>query len=262
MPKFAANLSMLFTDLPFIDRFNAAAEAGFAAVEYLFPYEYPAALLAEKLRENGLKQVLFNTAPGNTAAGEWGVAALPGRQDEARRDIDAALEYALALACPSVHVMAGVVPDGADRDRYRQTFIENLRYAADKFAPHGVNIMIEALSAKVKANYLFASQYQALELVNRIERPNVYIQLDFFHAQIVDGGLTQIIHHLGDRIGHIQIASVPARHEPDEGEINYPFLFDELDRVNYGGWIGCEYNPRGDTVAGLGWAKPWLKEKK
>ncbi|MFE8146929.1 hydroxypyruvate isomerase family protein [Brenneria goodwinii] len=262
MPKFAANLSMLFTDLPFLDRFKAAADAGFDAVEYLFPYEYPAPLLAEKLRENGLKQVLFNTAPGNIAAGEWGVAALPDRIDDARRDIDSALEYALALNCPSLLVMAGVVPVGADRDIYQQTFIDNLRYAADKFAQHGINIMIEALSAKVKQNYLFSSQYQALELLNLIDRPNVYIQLDFFHAQIVDGNLTQIIHDLDGRVGHIQIASVPARHEPDEGEINYPFLFEELDRVNYSGWIGCEYNPRGQTAAGLGWVKPWLKGKK
>ncbi|MBE5215437.1 hydroxypyruvate isomerase family protein [Pectobacterium quasiaquaticum] len=261
MPKFAANLSMLFTDVPFLDRFKAAADAGFTSVEYLFPYDYPAPLLAEKLRENGLKQVLFNTAPGNIAAGEWGVSALPDRIEDARRDIDNALEYALALNCPSVLVMGGVVPPGEDRAAYQQTFIDNLRYAADKFAPHGINIMIEALSAKVKPNYLFASQYQALELANLIDRPNVYIQLDFFHAQIVDGNLTQIIHDLADRIGHIQIASVPARHEPDEGEINYPFIFAELDRVNYSGWVGCEYNPRGKTEDGLGWAKPWLEKK-
>ncbi|MBJ7222115.1 MULTISPECIES: 2-oxo-tetronate isomerase [unclassified Brenneria] len=261
MPKFAANLSMLFTEVPFLDRFKAAADAGFEAVEYLFPYEYPASLLAEKLRENGLTQVLFNTAPGNIAAGEWGVAALPDRIDDARRDIDAALDYALALNCPSVLVMAGVVPVGADRAAYQQTFIDNLRYAADKFAPHGINIMIEALSAKVKPHYLFSSQYQALELANLIDRPNVYIQLDFFHAQIVDGNLTQIIHDLQGRVGHIQVASVPSRNEPDDEEINYPFLFATLDDVNYSGWIGCEYNPRGKTEAGLSWVKPWLKRK-
>ncbi|KAA8998559.1 hydroxypyruvate isomerase family protein [Affinibrenneria salicis] len=262
MPKFAANLSMMFTELPFLDRFQAAAQAGFQAVEYLFPYEYPAQELAEKLRLHGLSQVLFNSAPGDVPAGEWGLTALPGREEEARRDIRQALEYALALDCPSVHIMAGVVPAGADRADYQRTFIDNLRYAAQLFAPHNVNIMIEALSPGVKPGYLFASQHQALELANLIDRPNVYVQLDFFHAQIVDGNLTRLIHDLRGRYGHIQIASVPARHEPDEGEINYPFLFDELDRVNYSGWIGCEYNPRGDTLEGLGWLQPWLNARR
>lgn len=257
MPKFAANLSMQFTDVPFLERFKAAASAGFTAVEFLFPYEYPAELLAEKLRENGLRQVLFNTAPGNIAAGEWGRSALPGRRAEARQDIDTALDYARALGCPSVHIMAGVVPPGADRHEYEQTFISNLRYAADSFAPYGINIMLEALSPKIKPNYLMASQYQTLALLKQIDKPNVFIQLDFYHAQIVDGNLTQLIHDLGDHVGHIQIASVPDRHEPDEGEINYPYLFETLDRVNYSGWIGCEYHPRGETAQGLGWLKKW-----
>ncbi|WJY15233.1 hydroxypyruvate isomerase family protein [Pectobacteriaceae bacterium CE90] len=257
MPKFAANLSTLFTELPFLDRFQAAAEAGFNGVEFLFPYEYPAEVLAEKLQHYGLQQVLFNTSPGNIAAGEWGVTALPERVEDAHRDIDRALEYAIALNCPSVHIMASVIPEGADISLYQRTYIENIRYAADKFAPHNINIMLEALNPGLKPRYLLASQYQTLEMVNRIDRDNVWVQLDLYHAQIVDGNLTHIMREMQGRYGHIQIAAVPGRHEPDEGEINYPFLFEELDRLGYSGWIGCEYNPRGNTKEGLGWIKPW-----
>jgi hydroxypyruvate isomerase len=258
MPKFAANLSMMFTDRPFLDRFKAAADAGFKAVEFLFPYEFPAQTLAAKLKENGLQQVLFNTAPGDTSAGEWGLNALPGREQEARANLDAALEYAIALGCPSVHVMAGVVPVGQCSAKYRQTFIDNVRYAADKFAPHGINVLLEALSPAVKPNYLYSSQYQTAELVDLIDRPNVFIQLDTFHAQIVDGNLTRLIEKLNGRFAHVQIASLPDRHEPDEGEINYDYIFAVFDRLGYQGWIGCEYNPRGKTEEGLGWLKPYL----
>lgn len=258
MPKFAANLSMMFTEHSFLDRFDAAAAAGFKAVEFLFPYDYPADLLAEKLQQNGLQQVLFNTAPGDVGAGEWGLAALPGREQDARADIDRALEYAIALKCPNVHVMAGVVPPGEDIARYRETFISNIRYAADAFAPHGVKVLIEALSPPIKPNYLFSSQHQAAELVATIDRPNVFIQFDFFHAQLVDGNISNLIATLAGRYAHIQIASVPDRNEPDDGELNYPWLFAQLDKVGYQGWIGCEYKPRGETTAGLGWVKPYL----
>ncbi|WON78094.1 HPr family phosphocarrier protein [Serratia sp. UGAL515B_01] len=258
MPKFAANLSMMFTELPFLERFSAAAAAGFSAVEFLFPYDYSADLLAEKLRQNNLQQVLFNTAPGNVSDGEWGLAAIPGREQEARADIDRALEYAIALQCPNVHVMAGVVPPGEDIARYRETFITNLRYAADTFAHHGIKVMIEALSPQVKPNYLFSSQHQAAELVTAIERSNVFIQFDFFHAQLVDGNISHLLKSLAGRYAHIQIASVPDRSEPDDGELNYPWLFALLDKIGYQGWIGCEYKPRGETSAGLGWVKPYL----
>lgn len=257
MPKFAANLSMMFNEVPFLERFAAAAAQGFSAVEFLFPYDYPAELLAEKLREHGLQQVLFNTAHGDAAAGEWGLAALPGREQDARADIDRALTYAIALSCPCVHLMAGVVPAGADRQRYLDTFIANARYAADAFAPHGVKVLLEALSPPVKPDYLFASQHQVAEAVAAIGRPNVFIQFDFFHAQLVDGNISGLLETLAGRYAHIQIASVPDRHEPDEGELNYPWLFDRLDALGYPGWIGCEYRPRGDTAAGLGWLKPY-----
>ncbi|AYM89583.1 HPr family phosphocarrier protein [Serratia sp. 3ACOL1] len=258
MPKFAANLSMMFTEHSFLDRFDAAAAAGFKAVEFLFPYDYPADLLTEKLQQNGLQQVLFNTAPGDVGAGEWGLAVLPGREQDARADIDRALEYAIALKCPNVHVMAGVVPPGEDIARYRETFISNIRYAADAFAPHGIKVLIEALSPPIKPNYLFSSQHQAAELVATIDRPNVFIQFDFFHAQLVDGNISNLIATLAGRYAHIQIASVPDRNEPDDGELNYPWLFAQLDKVGYQGWIGCEYKPRGETTAGLGWVKPYL----
>lgn len=258
MPKFAANLSMMFTEVPFLERFKAASDAGFKAVEYLFPYDYPAQELADLLKKNGLQQVLFNTAPGDASAGEWGLNAIPGREKEARANLDQALEYALALNCPSVHVMAGVVPEGQSRAKYQQTFIDNVRYAADKFAPHGINVLIEALSPAVKPNYLFSSQFQSAELLDLIDRPNVFIQLDTFHAQIVDGNLTRLIEKLNGRFAHVQIASLPDRHEPDEGEINYDFIFSVFDRLGYQGWIGCEYNPRGKTEEGLAWVKPYL----
>lgn len=253
MPKFAANLSMMFTEVPFLDRFEAAAKAGFEYVEYLFPYEYPAEELKAKLDQYGLKQVLFNTAPGNVAAGEWGVSAIPGREAESHRDIDQALEYAIALGCPNVHVMAGVVPEGADRQKYQETFIQNVRYAADKFKPYGIKVLLEALSPQVKPNYLMASQYQTLEIVEKVQRENVFVQLDYFHAQNVDGNLTRLTEKLGNKFAHIQIASVPDRHEPDEGEINYTHIFNKLDEIGYDGWVGCEYNPRGKTEDGLGW---------
>ncbi|SQI43365.1 Hydroxypyruvate isomerase [Leminorella richardii] len=258
MPKFAANLSMMFNEVPFLERFEAAAKAGFKAVEFLFPYEYPAELLAEKLKQNGLKQVLFNTAPGDVAAGEWGLTALPGREREAREDIDRALEYAIALGCPNVHVMAGVVPEGADRLAHRKTFIDNIRYAADRFAPHGIKVLIEALSPPIKPNYLFSSQHQALALIEEINKPNAFVQLDFFHAQLVDGNVTNIIQSMAGRYAHIQIASVPERHEPDSGELDYNWIFNKLDEIGYQGWVGCEYKPRGETAAGLGWVKPYL----
>ncbi|MEG3112353.1 MULTISPECIES: HPr family phosphocarrier protein [Pantoea] len=257
MPKFAANLSTQFNEVPFLARFAAAAEAGFEAVEFLFPYDYPAAQLKQLLDENQLKLVLFNTAAGNVAASEWGVSGIPGREVEAKADIDRALEYALALACPQVHIMSATVPEGADRQAYVDTFISNMRYASEQFAPHNITLLIEALNPKTKPNYLYSSQYQTLEMVKLIDRPNVFTQLDLFHAQLVDGNLSHLIRHHAGRYRHVQIASAPDRHEPDEGEINYPYLYALLDEVGYDGWIGCEYIPRGNTQEGLGWFKDW-----
>jgi len=259
MPKFAANLSTQFGELPFIERFAAAANAGFRAVEFLFPYDFPAEVIKAELEKHQLELVLFNTAAGNVQAGEWGVSAIPGREQEARADIDRALEYALALNCQQVHVMAATVPNGADRAAYEETFVRNMHYAAERFAPHGIRLLLEALNPVTKPNYLYASQYQTLAMMARIDRPNVFTQLDLFHAQLVDGNLTHLIREYAGRYRHIQIASAPHRHEPDEGEINYSYLFDLLDEVGYDGWVGCEYIPRGRTEACLGWFAPYAK---
>ncbi|MDG2915680.1 hydroxypyruvate isomerase family protein [Bisgaard Taxon 10/6] len=253
MPKFAANLTMMFTEVPFLDRFEAAARAGFKYVEYLWPYDYPAQELKAKLNLHGLKQVLFNSLPGNIAAGEWGVSAIPGREEESRRHIDLALEYALVLECPTVLIMGGVVPPGQSRAKYKQTFIDNLRYASEKFKPHGINIVLEALSPQVKENYLMKTQDDALEIIDLVNRDNVFLQLDYYHAQNVEGNLARLTDRVKNVLYHVQIASVPDRHEPDEGEINYPFIFNKLDEIGYQGYVGCEYNPRSDTAAGLGW---------
>lgn len=257
MPRFAANLSMMFSELPFIERFAAAAGAGFKAVEFLFPYDLPPEAIKAQLTRHQLQLVLFNTSAGDIAAGEWGRAALPEKMQQARRDIDQALEYARALDCSQVHVMAGVVPPGADAARYRAAFIDNLRYAADQFAPWQKRILVEALSPGVKPGYLFCSQYQALAIVDEVARPNVFIQLDTFHAQKVDGNLSHLIREYAGRYAHVQIAAVPDRGEPDNGEINYPWLLRLFDQVGYQGWIGCEYQPRGTTHAGLGWLDAW-----
>ncbi|VEB22222.1 2-oxo-tetronate isomerase [Avibacterium volantium] len=259
MPKFAANLTMMFNEVPFLDRFAAAAEAGFRYVEYLWPYDYPAETLKQRLDQFGLKQVLFNTPAGDVSQGEWGVAAIPGREADARRDIDLALEYALALNCPNVHVMAAVVPEGADREAYKATFIENVRYAAEKFKPHGIKVLLEALSPEVKPNYLLKSQYDTLEIVELVDRDNVFVQLDYFHAQNVDGNLSCLTDKLAGKFAHIQIASVPDRHEPDEGEINYQYIFNKLDEMGYEGYVGCEYKPRAKTEEGLDWFEPYKK---
>lgn len=258
MPRFAANLSMMFADRPFKDRFRAAANAGFKHVEYLFPYEYPAEALKRLLDDNGLKQVLFNTAPGDAAQGEWGLAAIPGREDEAGRHAEQALAYARVLQCPQVHIMAGVVPEGVERQACLATFVQNIRRASDLFREHGVRIMLEALSPQVKPGYLLRSQHDTLEAVELIGRDNVFVQFDYFHAQNVDGNLSRMTEKMIGRIGHVQVASVPERHEPDEGEVNYAHVFALLDRLGYEGYVGCEYNPRGRTEEGLDWVKPYL----
>ncbi|MCT8526628.1 hydroxypyruvate isomerase family protein [Glaesserella parasuis] len=257
MPKFAANLTMMFNEVPFLDRFEAAAKAGFRYVEYLWPYEYDKEVLKRLLDQYELKQVLFNTAAGNVSASEWGVSAIPGREEDSHKDIDMALEYALALGCENVHVMAAVVPEDQDREAYKQTFIENVRYAADKFKPYGIKVLLEALSPEVKPNYLLKSQFDTLEIVEAVQRENVFVQLDYFHAQNVDGNLSRLTDKLDSKFAHVQIASVPDRHEPDEGEINYAYIFNKLDEIGYEGYVGCEYKPRANTVDGLQWFQPY-----
>ncbi|AJR06108.1 hydroxypyruvate isomerase [Photobacterium gaetbulicola] len=258
MAKFAANLTMLFTEVPFIERFEQAHQAGFKAVEYLFPYAYDAEVLAGKLKKYGFEQALFNMPPGNWDAGERGFAAIPGREEEFRASVDTALNYALSLGCKKVHAMSGIVDNAFSYQQHVDTFISNIRFAADVFAEHGIELMIEPLNNRDVPGYFISHQREAVELIKQVERPNVKLQLDLYHAQIMDGDLTVLIRDLAEYTGHIQIASVPNRHEPSEGELNYPHLFNVLDESGYSGWIGCEYNPKATTVEGLGWLKPYL----
>jgi hydroxypyruvate isomerase len=264
MPRFAANLSMLYPELPFLDRFEAAARDGFAAVEYLFPYEHEPRELAARLKANGLQQVLFNAPPGNWDASERGIACLPGREDEFRAGVADALRYAEALACPRVHVMAGLVPDGQERAELRSTYVANLRWAAVEAAKQGVNLLLEPINTRDIPRFFLNRQDHAHELVGEIGAVNVQVQMDLYHCQIVEGDVAMKIRQYlpTGRVGHFQIAGVPLRHEPDLGELNYEYLFGVIDEVSaacgWQGWVGCEYRPArgaqaGGTSQGLGW---------
>ncbi len=257
MPRFAANLSMMYTEHAFLDRFAAAAADGFVAVEYLFPYEWPAATLAAKLAEHGLQQVLFNAPPGDFAGGERGTASLAGREDEFRRGVDRALEYAAALRCPRVHVMAGLAASEASRDAQRARYREGLAWAARRAASAGVEVLIEPINTRDIPGYLLNRQDDAHALVAAIGAPNLKVQMDLYHCQIVEGDVaTKLREYLpSGRVGHLQIAGVPERHEPDVGELNYDYLFDVIDALGYPGWIGCEYRPAAATSSGLGWLR-------
>jgi hydroxypyruvate isomerase len=254
MPKFAANLSFLFADQPFPERFKKAAETGFKGVEYLFPYDYPAREVAEWLRENDLEQVLFNLAPGDWAAGERGLACLPQRQGEFAESVEQALNYAMVLDCKRLHCMAGLRPAGHDEAELEATYIANLRYAADRLATIGATVMLEPINSRIDMpGYWLDDMNKVFRLQTAVDRNNVKVQYDIYHAQIMAGDLARTLAANIQRIGHIQIADNPGRHEPGTGEINYPFLFDLLDRVGYDGWVGCEYRPLTTTEAGLGW---------
>lgn len=252
MAKFAANLSMLFTELPFMERFAAAKANGFDAVEFLFPYDYDKNELAAQLKQHQLTQVLFNLYPGDWDAGEKGMAAIPGREQEFRATVTQGIEYANALGCKKIHAMSGIVDESQSFDAHIDTFISNIRWAADQAAEFGINILIEPLNDRDVPGYFLAHQRDAADLIQQVDRPNVKLQFDTYHAQIMDGDLSVLAADLADVIGHIQIASVPERHEPNEGELNYRHLFKVLDN-HYSDFIGCEYKPRSNTAAGLVW---------
>ncbi|OZI32455.1 hydroxypyruvate isomerase [Bordetella genomosp. 10] len=265
MPRFAANLSMLYNDVDFLDRFAAASRDGFQAVEFLFPYAYEPRELAARLRDHKLRQVLFNAPPGDWEGGERGLACLPGREAEFRAGIERAIAYAQALDCPRIHVMAGLMPHEAEPAALRATYVDNVRHAAREAAPHGIQILLEPINGRDMPGFFLSRQDQAHALIAEIGAPNVKVQMDLYHCQIVEGDLAmKIRQHLPTgNVGHFQIAGVPERHEPDVGEINYPYLFRLLDELGYDGWIGCEYRPaRGAaphaTRDGLGWLQPWL----
>lgn len=255
MPKFAANLSMMFNEVPFPERFAVAAKAGFKAVEFLFPYDYAPAEVAAWLQEYGLKNALFNMPPGDFAGGERGIASLPGREAEFREGVAKAVEYALALGTPTVHCMAGLFPAGADRARHRALYIENVRFAAQEMAKHGRILVIEPINPRDIPGYFLNTQAEGHAICKEIGLPNLKVQMDFYHCQIVEGDLTMTFKKYFAGIGHVQIASVPARHEPDEGEVNYRHIFKLLDEMGYDGYVGCEYRPRGRTEDGLVWLR-------
>jgi hydroxypyruvate isomerase len=258
MPKFAANLSMLFTELPFLDRFDAAASAGFEGVEFLFPYEYEIDDLAARLKANGLTQVLFNLHAGNWAAGDRGIAIYPNLTGEFRESVQRAVKYAKALGCKQLHCLAGTAPPGADHRQMRKTYIENLTFAARALADEGMTLLIEAINTRDVPNYFLDSTAKAADVIESVGAPNLRLQYDVYHMQIMEGDLTPTIDKYLPLIGHVQIADTPGRHEPGTGEINFPFVFDHLDRIGYKDWIGCEYKPRSSTSDSLQW---WRKLK-
>jgi hydroxypyruvate isomerase len=253
MPRFAANLTMLFTELPFLDRFEAARAAGFSAVEYLFPYDFPKAELAARLRANGLKQVLHNLPAGDWAAGERGIACHPDRVNEFRAGLDQAIAYAHALDCPQLNCLAGKVPQGVTHAAAEATLRDNLAHAASRLGAAGLRLLVEPINPFDIPGFFLTHTAQALALMDEVGSGHLLLQYDLYHAQRTEGELAGTLQRHLARIGHIQLADNPGRNEPGTGEINFPFLFRHLDALGWKGWIGCEYKPRTTTVEGLGW---------
>lgn len=276
MPQFAANLSMMYTELPFLDRFEAAAKDGFKAVEYLFPYAFDASELAARLVGNGMQQVLFNAPPGGTdrasiakawdVDGNRGTACIPGREAEFKTGVEMAISYAHVLKCPRIHLMAGLIPDGLEREDVQATYISNLSWAASQAAANSLDVLIEPINTRDIPRFFLNRQDHAHEIIRLVGAPNLKVQMDLYHCQIVEGDVAMKIRKYlpTGAVGHFQIAGVPQRHEPDIGEINYKYLFQVIDEVsasaNWNGWVGCEYRPLkggqpNGTSSGLGWIK-------
>jgi len=253
MPKFAANLSMMFNELPFLSRFAAAAEAGFTGVEYLFPYEFPAEFISAELRKHNLVNVLFNLPAGDWAKGERGTTCLPGREDEFRAGLATAIEYAKQLNAKQVHAMAGIMPLNISPAVVSSIYIANLKYAATEFAKHGICLLIEAINTRDIPGFYLTTQAQAFAALQEVGAENLKMQMDLYHMQIMEGDLTVKLSKYAPYCGHVQIAGVPMRNEPNTGEVHFAYLYDHLEQIGYRGWVGCEYRPAGDTVKGLAW---------
>jgi hydroxypyruvate isomerase len=261
MPKFAANLTMLFTELPFMQRFEAAAKAGFEAVEYLFPYPFEKKELAAALRANGLQQVLHNLPAGDWDKGERGIACHPDRTGEFREGIAMAIDYATALGCPQLNCLVGKVPAGVSAEAAHKTVVENLRLAAGELEAAGLRLLIEPINTFDIPGFFLTRTDQALALIDEVGSSNLRVQYDIYHAQRMEGELGNTLSKNLARIGHIQLADNPGRGEPGTGEINYPWLFRHIDSIGYEGWIGCEYKPRATTAEGLGWRQALTQQK-
>ncbi len=245
---------MLFTEHNFLDRFAAAAEAGFKGVEFLFPYDYPLPELQSRLRHSGLVQVLHNLPAGDWNAGERGIACHPGRNDEFKRSVDLGIDYATGLGCKQVNCLAGLKPANVNQEEAWETLLENVDYAARQFEAHDMNLLVEAINSRVDMpGFILDSSSKAMTLLQALKRPNLFFQYDIYHMQIMEGHLTETIRHLLDSIGHIQFADNPGRHEPGTGEINFPYLFQALDEMGYRGWVSAEYRARETTMSSLGW---------
>lgn len=255
MPRFAANLAFLYPDLPFLDRFAAAAADGFCAVEYPVPYDWPVATLRDLLDAHGLGQALFNMPAGDWHGGERGIACHPGREAEFRAGVDMAIAYAAALDCPTVNCLAGIGPEGTSLAERDAVFVENLRYAAPRLAAAGVRLVIEPINRGDIPGFHLADVEHAERLIAVVGEPNLMIQFDFYHMQIVRGDLLRSFERLQSLIGHVQIADVPGRNEPGTGEINYGVILAALDRLGYAGWVGCEYRPSSGSGADLDWLR-------
>ena len=253
MPQFAANLTMLFTEVPFLERFGRAAQAGFKAVEFLFPYAWPAEEIRQHLDANGLTLVLHNLPAGNWDAGERGIACHPDRISEFREGVDQAIAYACALGVSQVNCLAGKAPVGIADNVLRQTFVENLRFAAAALKKSGLRLLIEPINTFDIPGFYLNHTAQAVSILDEVGADNAFVQYDIYHAQRMEGELAATMQKYLPRIGHIQLADNPGRNEPGTGEINYPFLFNHLDNIGYNGWIGCEYKPATTTEAGLQW---------
>ncbi len=258
MPKFAANLTMLFNEVDFLERFGAAAAAGFTAVEYPFPYAYEHEALVERLQAHGLQQILHNLPAGDWGAGERGIGCHPDRVGEFQDGVGSTIEYAHALGCAQVNCLAGIAPNGVANDELQQTFVNNLRFAAGKLAEAGIMLLIEPINTRDIPGFYLRHTDQALSIIEEVGSDNLRLQYDIYHMQIMEGDLARTIEENLAVIGHIQLADNPGRHEPGTGEINYPYLLGHLDRIGYAGWVGCEYKPRTTTAQGLGWVRPYL----
>lgn len=257
MPRFAANLSMMFQEHDFLDRFAAARAAGFEAVEFLFPYDFPAREIAARLRDNGLALVLFNAPPGDWARGERGMACHPGRQQEFRDGILRALDYAGELGCPRLHVMAGMIPPGVAQGTLTSLYAINLAWAAERAIAQGVKCVIEPINQRDMPGYALTGTGNAVQVIEAVGPERLGLQFDLYHCQITEGDLVPRMQALLPYIAHMQVADTPGRHEPGTGEVNWPFVFAAIDAAGYRGWIGCEYRPKGETLAGLGWFAPY-----